>query len=206
MKILLVSASTKQEGTTNRAAKEVKERLIKLGCEVKIFNLMPSRIYSCCGCNLCKSDGRCKLSDAADEVLEAAPDFDGYIFLSPVHYGCAAGNLLSFLERLFYSKKSALKYKPAAAITVSRRGGNLSALESITRFFSFNAMPTVSGNYPGIVHGTTQGELERDEEGLQTLRSIADNMVWLIGCIEAGKLSGIYPPKEEKKIKTNYIR
>ena len=206
MKILIVSASTKPNGTTNRAVQEAEKRLMKLGCEITVFNLFSERIYSCSGCNLCKNDNHCKLADYASEILEAAPEFDGYIFFTPVHYGCASGNLISFLERLFYSKKEFLKYKPAAAVAISRRGGNLTALESITRFFSFNSMPTVNGNYPGIIHGTTQDELAEDKEGLQTIRSIADNVVWLIKCIEEGKKSGKYPPNQEVKIKTNYIR
>ena len=206
MRILLISAGTKVNGSTERAMEEAENCLIRAGAEVKKFSLYATSMATCSGCGGCKSSGRCVHEDEATRLAELAPDFDGYIFFSPVHYAGAAGSLKSAMSRLFISKKSALEYKPAAAVTVARRGGNVTALEEITRFFTFASMPVVSGNYPGIIHGTCREDVEKDEEGLQTIRSIAENMVWLIGCIEAGKNTGINRPVQEAKIKTSYIR
>lgn len=206
MKILLVSAGTKPNGSTERAMEEARRELVAKGAVAETYCLYPTAIATCSGCGGCKKDGRCVHDDAATRLLEIAPDFDGYIFFSPVHYAGAAGSLKSAMSRLFISKKSALEYKPAAAVTVARRGGNVTALEEITRFFTFASMPSVSGNYPGIIHGACSDDVEKDEEGLQTIRSIADNMVWLISCIEAGKKAGIEHPTPEAKIKTSYIR
>ncbi len=205
MKILLISAGTRKGGATERAAWEAENTLKKYQISYEKFNLYTSAITTCSGCGACKATGRCIYNDEALKLADICTGFDGYIIFTPVHYGGATGAVKAALSRLFYSEKSELEYKPAAAIAVSRRGGNVTALEEITRFFSFASMPSVSGNYPGIVHGTNAEEIEKDCEGLQTIRSIVDNMVWLIRCIDAGKSIGINHPVPEEKIKTNYI-
>lgn len=206
MKILLISAGTKVGGSTERAMEEAAKAITALGGEAEKFSLYATSMATCSGCGGCGASGRCVHEDEATRLADIAPDFDGYIFFTPVHYAGAAGSLKSAMTRLFISKKAHLEYKPAAAVAVARRGGNVTALEEITRFFSFASMPTVSGNYPGIIHGNTAEEVEKDEEGLQTIRSIAGNMVWLIRCIEEGKKHDIDRPTPEAKIKTSYIR
>lgn len=206
MKILLIAGGTKIHGSTDRAVTEAEHSLKKLSVSYEKFELRSKTIASCSGCGCCKNSGRCIYSDAAQRLADLVSGFDGYIFFSPVHYGGATGAIKSTMGRLFYSKKNELEYKPAAAIAVSRRGGNITALEEMARFFSFASMPYVSGNYPGIIHGTSWEEVEKDEEGLQTIRSVCENMVWLIKCIQAGKNSGIEHPVAEEKIKTSYIR
>lgn len=205
MKILLISAGTKANGATERAVREAKNTLEKNEVSYEEFNLYTSAITTCSGCGACKKNGRCIYNDEALKLADICSGFDGYVIFTPVHYGGATGAIKAALSRLFFSKKRALEYKPAAAIAVSRRGGNVTALEEITRFFTFASMPSISGNYPGIIHGTSAEEIEEDREGLQTIRSIVDNMVWLIRCIEAGKNIGINHPAPEEKIKTNYI-
>lgn len=206
MKILLISAGTKDNGATKRCMLEAKMEIERLGQSCECFNLRSEAIASCSGCNACKSCGRCKHKDSVTELSDKISDFDGYIFFTPVHYGGCAGVMKSALSRLFYSKKSGLLFKPASAVAVSRRGGNVTALEEISRFFTFASMPYVSGNYPGIVHGSSTEEAEKDEEGLQTVRSIASNLVWLIKSISLARLSGILPSFNEQKLKTDFIR
>jgi len=206
MKILLITSGTKIHGSTERAVVEAEQMLGRLKVSYERFDLKSKTIASCSGCGCCTNTGRCIYNDAAQRLADLVSSFDGYIFFSPVHYGGATGAIKATMGRLFYSKKRDLEYKPAAAIAVSRRGGNVTALEEMTRFFGFACMPTVYGNYPGIIHGTTWEEVEKDEEGLQTIRSICENMVWLIKCIEAAKNLGIEHPIPEEKIKTSYIR
>lgn len=206
MKILLITAGVTTHGSAKRAVDEAERVLISNGIDCEIFELGYEISASCSGCGGCAGGGDCVHDDNAKRLAESISDFDGYIFFSPVHYGGATGALISAMSRLFYSKRSALLYKPAAAITVSRRGGNFTAIEEITRFFSFACMPTVTGNYPGIIHGTSYGEVEKDKEGLQTVRSITENLVWLVKCISLAKEHGIEHPTPEQKIKTSYIR
>ena len=206
MKILLISAGTKKHGATERAVHEAESTMKNAGEEYETFFLYPQPIASCSGCDCCKNLGRCIYDDKITALSDTLCNYDGYIFFTPVHYGGSAGNIKSAMSRLFYSKKSELEYKPASAVALSRRGGNLTALEEISRFFSFASMPYVSGNYPGIVHGTTWDEAERDCEGLQTVRSICNNMIWLIKAIKIASAEGIHHPINEEKIKTSYIR
>lgn len=206
MKILLITAGITANGSTKRAVREAADVLARYGADSEIFELGYEISASCSGCGGCAQSGECIHNDNAKRLADLISDFDGYIFFSPVHYGGATGALISALSRLFYSKRIELLYKPAAAIAVSRRGGNFTAIEEITRFFAFACMPTVTGNYPGIIHGTSYGEVEKDKEGLQTVRSITENLVWLLKCIHLAKKNGIEHPTPEPKIKTSYIR
>ena len=205
MKILLISAGTKKEGATERALYEAERVLKKEKVDYDIFRLFTNAVATCQGCGACAKIGRCIHNDDASRLIEFAKGYDGYIFFTPVHYGGASGTMKSALARLFFSNKKELEYKPASAIAASRRGGNVTALEELTRFCSFASMPIISGNYPGIIHGTSYDEAGRDLEGLQTVRSIVSNMIWLIKCISMGKNAGVYHPTPEEKIKTNYI-
>lgn len=206
MKILLVTAGVSSNGATRRGVDEAKSVLEKHGIDFEIFELGHKVKATCSGCGGCSDGGDCIHDDNAKKLAMAVSDFDGYIFFSPVHYGGATGALISAMSRLFYSKRSELAYKPAAAIAVSRRGGNFTAIEEITRFFSFACMPTVTGNYPGIIHGSSYSDVEKDEEGLQTVRSITENLVWVLKCIHLAKENGIEHPTPEPKVKTSYIR
>ncbi len=193
MKILLISGSTKAEGATERAVKEAADVFLKNGVLYEIFNLYPSSLASCSGCGICRNGSGCIHNDDATRLANICADFDGYIFFTPVHYGGATGAMKSAMGRLFYSKRKYLEYKPAAAVAVSRRAGNITAIEELSRFFYFASMPVVCGSYPGVLYGATKDAVENDAEGLGTVRSIAENMIWLLRCIDAGKAAGIYP-------------
>ena len=194
MKILLISASTKANGSTERAVKEAINVFRENGIDCEKFNLYSASVKSCSGCGACRKTGRCVYEDEATRLSDMCADFDGYIFFSPVHYGGATGAMKAAMGRLFYSGKKHLEYKPAAAVAVSRRAGNITAIEEMARFFYFASMPIVSGSYPGVLYGTDEEEIARDTEGLGTVRSIAKNMIWLIRSINAGKSSGIFHP------------
>ena len=206
MKILLVTAGTKDSGATERCVLEAEREIKKLGGESEIFRLRPEAVTSCSGCGGCKAKGRCIHEDAATALGDRVSGCDGYIFFTPVHFGGAAGIMKAALGRVFISKRADLEYKPASVVAVSRRGGNFTAIEEISRFFGFASMPYVPGNYPGVSHGSSGIEAEEDKEGLQTVRSIAANMTWLIKCINCAKDAGIDRPTPEPKIKTGFVR
>ncbi len=187
MKILLISGSTKPDGATERAVIEAVSVFKENGISYEIFNLYSYPIATCNGCGACRKGDGCIHKDWATHLLDICVDFDGYIFFTPVHYGGATGTIKATMSRLFYSKKKCLEYKPAAAVAVSRRAGNITAIEEITRFFYFASMPIVTGIYPGVVYGATKEAVESDKEGLANVRSIAENMIWLVRCIEAEK-------------------
>ena len=135
-----------------------------------------------------------------------AGEADGYIFGSPVHYAAASGALTSFMDRAFYSGGSKMTGKPAAAVVSCRRGGASAAFDQINKYFTINCMPVVGSQYWNQVHGGKAEEVKQDEEGMQTMRTLGNNMAWLLSCIEAGKEKGITFPEREPVIRTNYIR
>ena len=141
-----------------------------------------------------------------NKFTELAANADGFIFGSPVHYAAASGALTSFMDRAFYSGKSKLTGKPAAAVVSCRRGGASAAFDQINKYFTISAMPVVSSQYWNQVHGSKPEDVLKDEEGMQTMRTLGNNMAWLLKCIEAGKAAGVEFPEPEPVIRTSFIR
>ena len=205
MKVLLVNGSHHEKGCTYTALAEVAKALNANGVETEIYWIGQNETSGCKGCWACKKLRKCVIEDGLNEFVEKAASFDGYVFGSPVYYASAAGALISFMDRLFYSGGRALAYKPAAAVVSCRRAGASTTFDVINKYFTINNMPIVSSNYWNEIHGNKAEEAAQDEEGLQTMRILGNNMAWLLKCIELGKIEGLEPVKE-KKIMTNFIR
>ena len=141
-----------------------------------------------------------------EAVLRILDEFDGIVVGAPVYYAGPAGQATAFLDRLFYSAGKKLRGKPGAAVVSCRRGGASAAFDRLNKYFSINSMPIVTSQYWNQVHGNTPEEVRRDEEGLQTMRTLGENMAWLLRCIAAGKAAGIAAPNYEAPVRTNFIR
>ncbi len=207
MKVLLVNGSPHKEGCTYTALREVAEALEKNGVETEIIWLGVGEIAGCIGCGACAKNGEgCFRKDIVNDFVEKAVQADGYIFGTPVHSAAAAGALTSFMDRAFYSGGAKMAGKPAATVVSCRRGGASATFDQINKYYTINNMPVVSSQYWNQVHGSNAGEVVKDEEGMQTMRTLGNNMAWLLRCIEAGKEKGILFPEREPVIRTNYIR
>ncbi len=207
MKVLLVNGSPHKEGCTSTALREVAEALEKNGVETEIIWLGVGEIAGCIGCGACAKNGEgCFRKDIVNDFVEKAVQADGYIFGTPVHYAAASGALTSFMDRAFYSGGAKMAGKPAATVVSCRRGGASATFDQINKYYTINNMPVVSSQYWNQVHGSNAGEVVKDEEGMQTMRTLGNNMAWLLRCIEAGKEKGILFPEREPVIRTNYIR
>lgn len=207
MKVLLVNGSPHQKGCTYTALKEVAGALEKNGVETEIIWLGVGEIAGCIGCGVCaRTDGGCFRKDIVNEFVQKAGEADGYIFGTAVHYAAASGALTSFMDRAFYSGGSKMAGKPAAAVVSCRRGGASATFDQINKYYTINCMPVVSSQYWNQVHGNNAEEVVQDEEGMQTMRTLGNNMAWLLKCIEAGREKGIEFPEREPVIRTNYIR
>lgn len=207
MKILLINGSPHEFGCTYTALCEIANQLKKNDVDSEIFWLGTEPIRSCHGCGGCRTGNGCVFSkvDKDDKVAlcrEILPEIDGIIVGSPVHYAAPSGQITSFLGRLFYSSSSLLQNKPASAIVSCRRGGASSAYEQLLKFFQMSNMPIVTSQYWNQVHGTNPEEVKRDEEGMQTMRTLADNMAWMVKSINAAALQ---LPEREKRLRTNFI-
>lgn len=206
MKVILVNGSPKEKGCTYTALCEVAGALEKNGIETEIFQVGAAPIAGCIGCGACLKTGKCFVEDGVNEFVERAKGADGFVFGSPVHYAAASGAITSFLDRAFYGKGAVFAGKPGAVVVSCRRGGASAAFDQLNKYFTISNMPVVSSQYWNQVHGNTPEEVRQDAEGMQTMRTLGNNMAWLLQCIEAGKKNGITFPEREPVIKTNFIR
>ncbi len=206
MKVLMINGSPHKNGCTYTALKEVSDTLNAQGIETEFLHLGVKPVAGCIDCRSCKKTGKCFVDDQVNEVIEKLSQIDGIVVGSPVYYAAASGQVTSFLNRLFFAGGGALKGKPGAAIVSCRRGGAAAAFDQLNKYFTINSMPVVSSQYWNQVHGNTPEEVKQDLEGLQTMRTLGNNMAWLLKCIELGKQNGVCFPQEEERISTNFIR
>ena len=206
MKVLLVNGSPHQNGCTYTALCEVAKGLESEGIDYEILHIGNGDIPGCRGCGYCKKKGECVIKDIVNQTVARADEFDGFVFGSPVYYAGPAGQLLSFMDRLFYSSRGRLAYKPAAAVVSCRRGGSTASLDRLNKYFTISNMPVVSSQYWNQVHGNTPEEVIQDLEGMQIMRALGRNMGWMLRSIDAGKKAGVKIPEPEERAWTNFIR
>lgn len=206
MKVLLINGSPHEFGCTYTALKEIEKTLNKELIDTEILWIGNKPIAGCIACMTCKRIHKCIFNeDKVNKVIEDLPNIDGIGVGSPVYYAGPSGQLCAFLDRLFYAG-SGFEGKLGAAIVSCRRGGAATTFDRLNKYFTINSMPVVSSQYWNMVHGYTPEDVKQDLEGLQTMRTLAKNMAWLLKCIEAGKEKGIEKPVLEEQIKTNFVR
>lgn len=205
MKVLVINGSPHQKGCTDRGLREVEAVLEANGVETERINIGNKDIRGCIGCNFCREHGRCVFNDAVNETAPRLAEAAGMLVGSPVYYAGANGQLLSFLDRLFYSTSGTIDkaMKVGAAVVSSRRAGSTSAFDEINKYFTISAMPVVSSTYWNEVHGFTADDVEADLEGLQTMRNLGRNMAFIIKAIAAAKENAA-APAQERGVFTNF--
>lgn len=205
MKVLMINGSPHKEGCTYTALQEVGKTLSNNGIEWEILHLGTGPIGDCKACGYCKKAGKCSIDDKVNEIIEILPEIDGIVVGSPVYYSGPSSHLTAFLDRLFYAG-TGFDGKVGAAVVSCRRGGASAAFDRLNKYFMINCMPVVSSQYWNQVHGSCPEDVLKDEEGMQTMRTLGKQIAWLLKCIEIGKNNGITVPEREKTIRTNYIR
>jgi len=209
MKVLLINGSSKENGCTFTALTEIVKVLSKEDIETEIIQLGTEPIRDCTGCYACRelNNNQCVFDDdIVNEIIKKAENADGFVFGSPVYYAHPSGRILSLLDRVFFAGSKAFRYKPAAAVASGRRAGTTATIDVLNKYFTISRMPVVSSQYWNMVHGSKPEDVLQDKEGLQTMRTLGKNMVWLLKCIEAGKKAGVNYPEIEEPIRTNFIR
>ena len=205
MKVLLINGSPRKSGCTNRALEEVAAELEKNNIDSEILWLGASPMQDCIACGKCKSTGKCIFDDIVNETALKLDETDGVVVGSPVYYGGPNGRVCSFLDRLCYSAGSKLDGMAAACVVSCRRGGASAAYDRLNNYFGMTNCIIPASQYWNQVHGNTPEEVEQDEEGLQTMRTLADNMAWIIKSSEAAKEAGLELPVREETRRTNFI-
>ena len=205
MKTLLINGSPHEHGCTHTALNEVAETLRKNGIETEIFWIGTKPVGGCIACMKCRETGRCVQQDDVNGIIERLDTIDALVVGSPVYYAAPGGQICAFLDRLFFATSGRMAGKPGAAVVSCRRGGATAAFDRLNKYFTISNMPVVSSQYWNQVHGLTPEDVRRDLEGLQTMRTLGQNMAWLLKCIEAGRKAGVVLPQYEPRISTNFI-
>lgn len=205
-KILLINGSPNEEGCTYTALSELKAQLEKNGVDTELLYLGTQPISGCTACRACGKLGKCVIDDAVNTVGERLSEFDGIVLGSPVYYGAPSGQLCAFLDRLFFAYGGKMAGKLAASVVSCRRGGSTAAFDRLNKYPAMNNMIIVGSQYWNQIHGSNATQAREDAEGLQTMRTLGENMAWLLRCIEAGKAADVPLPRYEKRIATNFIR
>ena len=205
MNVLMINGSPRGNGNTTIALRKMKNVFAQEGIEVTELNVGAKAIRGCNACNKCAELGKCVFDDAVNEAAPLLAKADGVVVASPVYYASANGNLISFLDRLFYSCRCDLTMKVGASVVCARRGGCSATFDELNKYFTISGMPLASSQYWNSIHGRLPGEAEQDEEGKQTMRALARNMAFLMKSIALGKEAyGL--PEKEPRVATHFIR
>ncbi|MBD5252669.1 MAG: flavodoxin family protein [Barnesiella sp.] len=197
-KVLLVNGSPHLKGCVSRAFDELEKTLNECGVATERINVANKDVRGCIGCNYCRTHGKCVFNDVVNETAPKLAEADGMVVGTPVYYAGANGQVLAFMDRLFYSTTGTvdLNQKVGAAVVSSRRAGSTSAFDEINHYFTIKSMPVVASTYWNEVHGFTADDVEADLEGLQTMRNLGRNAAFLIKAIRRQKEAEGLPKQE----------
>ena len=201
MKVLMLNGSPHAKGCIYTALNEMAAVFDKEGIETEIIHIGNNAVRGCISCNYCRNNGKCVFND--DHVNETAAKFenaDGIVVGSPVYYASPNGNLISFMDRLMYSTSFSKHMKVGAAVVNARRGGNSASFDVLNKYFAISGMPIATSTYWNMTHGFTPEDVQKDMEGLQTMRNLARNMSFMIKAINDAKAKYGLPEVERTYI------
>ena len=205
MKVLIINGSPRLNGNSSR----LKDRLISIfakeGIETDLYEIGSKDIRGCMACGYCYQHGECVFKDDVNDLAKRFEAADGLIVISPVYYGSANGSVISLLDRLFYSSHIDKRFKVGAAFAVARRAGTTATFDELNKYFTISQMPVASGRYWNNGFGRAEGQIEKDEEGLQNARVVARNMVFLMKAIKDAKEKYGLPEAETPAL-THFIK
>ena len=195
-KVLLLNGSPHRNGCTATALEEMMRVFEAEGIESELIQVGASAVRGCISCNKCSEAGKCVFDDLVNEVAPKFEEADGLAVGSPVYYASPNGNILSFMDRLFYSTPFSKQMKVGAAVVSCRRGGSTASFDALNKYFTISSMPVASSTYWNQVHGFTAEDVKKDLEGLQTIRNLARNMSFMIKAFADAKETYGYPELE----------
>ena len=204
-KVLLVNGSPRPDGNTFCALQEIEGQLRKHGIDTEIYQIGTKPVRMCINCAGCRRNGGkgCVFDDdPCNEIARKMAEADALIVGSPVYYGQPNGGILAVMQRLFFSAGHVVQNKPAAAVAICRRGGATATLQTLNMMFEMMNMPVVTSQYWNIAYGAGKGEAKLDKEGMQTMRTLGNNMAWLLEKIGDGSA----PERDERPEFMNFIR
>ena len=205
MKVLMINGSPRPNGNTAMALTEMEKIFAQEGIETETIQVGNQNIRGCIACGHCYKNGKCVFDDCINDIAAKFEDADGLVVASPVYYASANATLIAVLDRLFYSSRFSKTMKVGASVAVARRGGCSATFDQLNKYFTISEMPIASSQYWNSVHGGAPGQAAEDAEGLQTMRTLARNMSFLMKSISLGKEQFGLPEREPHQF-TNFIR
>ncbi len=207
MKVVAFNGSPRGNGNTHTAIELVTENMVKAGVEVEIVHVGNKLIRGCLACNQCarNRDERCVIDDEVNEWIQKMKEADGILIGSPVHYSAIAGTMKSFLDRAFYvsgNNGSLLRHKVGAAVVAVRRSGGMPTLSQLNNFLNYSEMMMPTSNYWHVIHGTKPGDALEDAEGVQIMRVLGENFLYMLQM----NTNDLEAPDKQRKVFTNFIR
>ena len=205
MKVLMINGSPRMDGNTGIALKEMEKVFLQEGIEVETVQVGNQAVRGCVACGYCGKNGKCVFDDIVNELAPKFEEADGLVVASPVYYASANATLVAVLDRLFYSSHFDKTMKVGASVVCARRGGCSATFDELNKYFTISNMPVAPSQYWNSIHGREKGEAVQDEEGKQTMRTLARNMSFLMKSIALGRKQFGLPEKEER-VATHFIR
>lgn len=205
MKVLMINGSPRANSNTGLALDEMRKVFEAADVETEIVQIGSDAVRGCIACGKCGELGRCVFDDVVNELAAKLDTADGLVIASPVYYASANATLIAVLDRLFYSASCDMTMKVGASVVCARRGGCSATFDELNKYFTISGMPVASSQYWNSVHGRAPGEAAQDAEGMQTMRTLARNMTFLMKSIELGKEAFGLPEKEAPEW-THFIR
>jgi len=184
--VIAFNGSARKNGNTAILINQVFGELEKQGIETEMIQLSGQQIRGCTACYKCfdNKDQRCALKDdALNEYVEKMLQADGIILASPTYFADVSAELKAVIDRaglVAKANQDMFRRKVGAAIVAVRRAGSVHAFDSINHFFLISQMIIPGSSYWNMGFGRQIGDVEKDEEGLQTMRTLGQNMAWLL--------------------------
>ncbi len=205
MNILMLNGSPRKGGNTSIALQEMENIFKQENIQTETVQVGNQAVRGCIACGACAKKGKCAFDDIVNEIAPKFEQADGLVIASPVYYASANATLIACLDRLFFSTHFDKSMKVGASVVAARRGGLSATFDELNKYFTICGMPVASSQYWNSIHGRDKGEAVQDAEGLQTMRTLARNMSFLIKSIALGKEAyGL--PAREAQTPTNFIR
>ena len=206
MKVLIINGSPRLNGNSQVLISNMLKVFNEYNVDVDVVEIGNKDVRGCIACGHCHENNGCVFNDIVNETAPKLKNADGLVLVSPVYFGSPNGNIVSFLDRLFYSRNYDVRMKVGAAFAVARRGGTTASFDCLNKYFTISGMPVASGDYWNNAFGREKGEIEKDAEGLRNARVVAKRMVFLMNAIKDAKEKYPNMLEDEKRVSTHFIK
>ena len=191
MKVVAFNGSPRKGGNTSILIRNVLDVLENQGIETETVQVGGKPIRGCIACYKCfeNKDRHCSVDkDMLNACIDRIVAADGIILGSPTYFACMTPEIKALIDRAGMVARAngmMLRRKAGAAVVAARRAGAVHTFDSINHFFTINEMIVPGSTYWNMGFGREKGEVENDVEGLAAMKTLGENMAWLLKKIAA---------------------